>query len=723
MRFYFPCAKGTQAIGHGEVFCGDSAAPALPKAFLIRNASMSWEHLLETHLVEEDWPTVRWHPHTLPSFQTSMMSRGGSSANLATLLAALWYHDPFMFQHWEPCHTIWASAELNPTTPHAYLLPVGEIEAKIQHFLEHSAEHGPGVFLASVGNYAEIESLRQQLGETFEEIRFRPGLTSFAPIEKPTIIWLGCSQEQWLSFLHWLRKDTPHPTREWSLPVPSIPLWIRSSGRVSVLSLVMLCCLVFGALASMANQYFSVHQALHHQRKALHVERRSRKQTEVLLHRVQRLVKQLSHNLKERQRSQPLQQRRLSQLRQRALFVERSLQKALRQRRHRRLRPWKTKKQRAHKAPALTRQTQAPSMLLPPSVPLPSQTDSPGPLDARALEKMLQLSHQTLRALRCTTLRNRARARDPKGQLPKAVAWRYVRTLRGPTKWNQSGEITHVRFSPDTKWLASANENRVIRVWSTRTGRLVWTLKGHKLAITDLTFSRDSHLLASTSRDRTIRLWSLKKGRLLSVYKGAKGGLFDAMFLPYSAQLLAVDNRSVYHWAASPHDRQSFPGRWKWASLALLSPDGRKVMTGGLRGRGHIWDTRQGRKIATLHGHTQRIKAAAWSSDGQNIATAGVDNTLRVWDVRSGKTLTSPLLHARSLRDISISPDGRVVLAVERKSLRLYNICSGRLYGLISLPEYNLTAATYASHQKRIAIGSADGELMIYRRIPLYRRK
>ena len=66
MRFYFPCAKGTQAIGHGEVFCGDSAAPALPKAFLIRNASMSWEHLLETHLVEEDWPTVRWHPHTLP---------------------------------------------------------------------------------------------------------------------------------------------------------------------------------------------------------------------------------------------------------------------------------------------------------------------------------------------------------------------------------------------------------------------------------------------------------------------------------------------------------------------------------------------------------------------------------------------------------------------------------------------------------------------------------
>ena len=54
MRFYFPCAKGTQAIGHGEVFCGDSAAPALPKAFLIRNASMSWEHLLETHLVEED---------------------------------------------------------------------------------------------------------------------------------------------------------------------------------------------------------------------------------------------------------------------------------------------------------------------------------------------------------------------------------------------------------------------------------------------------------------------------------------------------------------------------------------------------------------------------------------------------------------------------------------------------------------------------------------------
>ncbi|KAK0245347.1 WD40 repeat-like protein [Armillaria nabsnona] len=71
-------------------------------------------------------------------------------------------------------------------------------------------------------------------------------------------------------------------------------------------------------------------------------------------------------------------------------------------------------------------------------------------------------------------------------------------------------QISHVAFSPDGRWAASAAWDNSVRVWEGRTGKYVATLRGHIGAVYRVTWSADSRLLVSASKDSTLKIWDLK---------------------------------------------------------------------------------------------------------------------------------------------------------------------------------------------------------------------
>ena len=74
--------------------------------------------------------------------------------------------------------------------------------------------------------------------------------------------------------------------------------------------------------------------------------------------------------------------------------------------------------------------------------------------------------------------------------------------MKGHEDW-----VGGVAFSPDGKTLASASEDRTIKLWNVVTGENAATLKGHTYGVNTVAFSPDGKTLASGSSDNTIMLW------------------------------------------------------------------------------------------------------------------------------------------------------------------------------------------------------------------------
>ena len=68
-------------------------------------------------------------------------------------------------------------------------------------------------------------------------------------------------------------------------------------------------------------------------------------------------------------------------------------------------------------------------------------------------------------------------------------------------------QISHVAFSPDGRWAASAAWDNSVRVWEGRTGKFIATLRGHVGAVYRLAWSADGRMLISASKDSTLKVW------------------------------------------------------------------------------------------------------------------------------------------------------------------------------------------------------------------------
>jgi U3 small nucleolar RNA-associated protein 13 len=107
-------------------------------------------------------------------------------------------------------------------------------------------------------------------------------------------------------------------------------------------------------------------------------------------------------------------------------------------------------------------------------------------------------------------------------------------SIRGHDK-----DINCVAVSPNDSMLASASQDKSIRLWNTEDLSPIATLTGHKRGVWKVLFSPVDKLLVSCSGDRTVKLWSVVDYTIVKTLEGHTASVLNARFVNHSTQLLS----------------------------------------------------------------------------------------------------------------------------------------------------------------------------------------
>jgi WD40 repeat protein len=314
-----------------------------------------------------------------------------------------------------------------------------------------------------------------------------------------------------------------------------------------------------------------------------------------------------------------------------------------------------------------------------------------------------------------------------------------------------TGTVKSAAFSRDGKRIVTGGyqvEGDLIngvrgeaKVWDTRTGTALLELKGLKSGVNSVAISPDGTRILTAGggplaagATNELKLWDAQTGAVLLD--------LSVPALPGAASLLDHRGASV---AFSPDGKRFVAGGLRgkrvpasWATVrdtatgaALLelkghmstllcvaySPDGTRIVTGGgdEDRRGLVWDAKTGAVLHELKGHTSGVLCAAFSPDGARIVTGSGDRTVRVWDAKTGTSLLELKGRPNHVTSAAFSPDGTFLVTGEiGGTITVWDAPPRVFPPALRGHTGHITALSFSPDGTRIVAGSNDRTVKVW---------
>jgi WD40 repeat protein len=270
-----------------------------------------------------------------------------------------------------------------------------------------------------------------------------------------------------------------------------------------------------------------------------------------------------------------------------------------------------------------------------------------------------------------------------------AVTGQALRRLPGSHDWHRAS------FAPGGRELATLEEDRIVRLRRTDTGKEVWRfLEAGKETYPGLGFSPDGKILVTGHSGTKLWLLDAATGKQRQRLEDGENRFQTATFSP-DASLLITDHYSriddgtsdripvprvgrIGFWNVSTGKKlTSIEGRWAterkepYGLPMSVSRDGRMLALPNPDGSVSLWEMATQRErlrspppgAASNRGIYQR-DFLTFSPDGKLLFMDEDGNRLLVRETATGKALPSVLVHDGPVRDVGFSPDGKTLAAL-----------------------------------------------------------
>jgi WD40 repeat protein len=223
-------------------------------------------------------------------------------------------------------------------------------------------------------------------------------------------------------------------------------------------------------------------------------------------------------------------------------------------------------------------------------------------------------------------------------------------------------------FGQDGQTLVSGSEEGIM-LWDVATGSLRHNFDGrHTDRVNGMAISPNGENLASASDDKTVKLWKVATGKEIRTLQMHDGSVWRVAYSPDGKTLVLGGGDGTIR-LLDNDDRKERPlGKHDDGITSLaFSPEGKLLASASQDGTVKLWDLSTGESRHTLK-HPPLVESVAFSPDGMTVATAGVDGKVRLWSPRTGLEqqtleLGPPGGH---IWKVAFTPEGRHLVTANR---------------------------------------------------------
>ncbi|XP_056643759.1 bromodomain and WD repeat-containing protein 3 [Diorhabda sublineata] len=308
-------------------------------------------------------------------------------------------------------------------------------------------------------------------------------------------------------------------------------------------------------------------------------------------------------------------------------------------------------------------------------------------------------------------------------------------------------------FDHSGKYIITGADDLLIKLWSSRTGRLISVFRGASAEITDIAINSENTLLASGSIDRILRVWNLQNGAPVAVLPGHNGMITSISFCPTPCwdirYLISTStDGSIAFWPYTyesgikvefrnnpiMYQEKIRPGQAQMI-CSSFSPGGTFLATGSADHHVRVYYMKGDEgphRILEMEAHSDRVDSIQWAHSGLKFLSGSKDGMAIIWwfEKQQWKSLhldmTTKLVNSTNVQEVDSKKlkvtmvcwnksDYWVVTAVSDHTLKIWTADDGQLVKVLTghVDEIYVLEAHPQDNNVILSAGH-DGQLFIW---------